>query len=332
MQQPQRLVALRDIGHDDAEGHDVGELLERHVLLLHLAPDRIRRLLAAQHLRVEAAVLQALGQLGLDLGHDLVAFFLQVPKARLHGRAAVRIELGESKLFEFALHPLHADARGERRVEIHGLARDARAACRLLDVMERTHVVQAVGELHQQHADVGRHGEYQLAQVLGLLGALGLDFQPAELGDAIDQARDVFAEHARDLVTRGVGVLDRVVQQAGDDRRGVELHLGQDAGHFDGMREIRIARRTQLAAVLLQAIDIGTVERVLVRFRIVGLYTFNEFELTDHGNRPLYGDDCAFSTQNARIAELNPARARYSVTSSSSAIGRALGWAASAPP
>ena len=101
------------------------------------------------------------------------------------------------------------------------------------------------------------------------------------------------AEQAGDLVARGVGVLERVVQQAGDDRGGVEPHLGQDAGDLDGMGEIGVARGAQLGAVLLQAIDVGAVQHVLVRIRIVGLHAFDEFELTNHGNHPLYGDDCA---------------------------------------
>ncbi len=180
--------------------------------------------------------------------------------------------------------------------------RDAPAPRRILDVVQRAHVVQAVGELHQQHADVGRHRQHELAQVLGFLGALRLDFEAAELGDAVDQAGDVLAEQAGDLVARGVGVLDRVVQQAGDDRGGVELHLGQDAGDLDGMGEIGVARGAQLGAVLLQAIDVGAVQHVLVRIRIVGLHALNEFELTNHGNRPLYGDDCAHSMLFARIA------------------------------
>ena len=128
------------------------------------------------------------------------------------------------------------------------------------------------------------------------------NFEAAELGDAVDQAGDVLAEQAGDLVARGVGVLDRVVQQAGDDRGGVEPHLGQDAGDLDGMGEIGVARGAHLGAVLLQAIDVGAVQHVLVRIGIVGLHALDQFELTNHGNRPLYGDDCAHSMLFARIA------------------------------
>src|SRR3954454_22360470 len=44
---PQRVIALPGIVDEHTESHDVGELLERDVLALHLAPDRIGRFLAA---------------------------------------------------------------------------------------------------------------------------------------------------------------------------------------------------------------------------------------------------------------------------------------------
>src|SRR5262245_62901101 len=42
----ERPVTVLDLLHHDAEGVDVGELLERYLLALHLAPDGIRLLLA----------------------------------------------------------------------------------------------------------------------------------------------------------------------------------------------------------------------------------------------------------------------------------------------
>ena len=66
-------------------------------------------------------------------------------------------------------------------------------------------------------------------------------------------------------------VLDRVVQQRGDDGRGVELQLGQDAGDFERMGEIGIARGALLLAMRLHGVDIGAVEQRLVRLGIVAL-------------------------------------------------------------
>ena len=82
---------------------------------------------------------------------------------------------------------------------------------RVLDVVQRAHVVQAVGELHQQDADVRRHRQNELAQVLGFLGALGLHLQAAEL-----VTPSTIGRRSRRTGGRSpracVGVLDRVVQ------------------------------------------------------------------------------------------------------------------------
>jgi len=43
--------------------------------------------------------------------------------------------------------------------------------------------VQAVGELDQQHADVFRHRQHQLAEVFRLLGLVRLQLEARQLGD-----------------------------------------------------------------------------------------------------------------------------------------------------
>jgi len=56
------------------------------------------------------------------------------------------------------IHELvHADPLGERRIDIHRLARDPLALLGLRYVMERAHIVQPVGQLDQQHANVVGH-------------------------------------------------------------------------------------------------------------------------------------------------------------------------------
>ena len=107
--------------------------------------------------------------------------------------------------------------------------------------VERAHVVQPVGELDQQHADVVGHRQQELAQILGGALVLGLRLDLGELGDAVDQPRDVGAEQLLDLLGRGDRVLDRVVEDRGDDRLVVEMQVGQDAGDLDRVAEIGIA-------------------------------------------------------------------------------------------
>ncbi len=254
MQQAERLIALRHVGHDDAEGHDVGELLERHVLGLHLAPDRIGRLLAPRHLCFEPTFLQRLDQLGFDLRHQLVATLAQVTLARQHGGAAIGIELGEGQLLQLTLHLLHADARGEQRVKVHGLARNALAPGRRHDVVQGPHVVQAVGRLHQgtrMSDDIASTSLRRFSTSLVLSDWIS---RRLSFGHAVDQPGDVLAKHAGDLVQRVASVSSSVSsQQAGHDRGRVQAHLGQDARPLHGVgEEAEIARGPELVTVLLR--------------------------------------------------------------------------------
>ena len=163
---------------------------------------------------------------------------------------------------------MHAHAAGERRVDVERLLRGAAARLRR-PMRQRAHIVQAVGELDQQHAHVVGDGEQKLAQVLGLLRLLGDEVELLQLGQALDQRADVGAEQAVDLGAGGVGILDGVVQERRGDGRVVELEIGEDRGDLERVREVRIAGGAHLLAMGAHGIDIGAVEQVLVG---AGLY------------------------------------------------------------
>ena len=104
------------------------------------------------------------------------------------------VELGEGARLQLGFHRFHADALGQRRVDLHRLAGDALAAMRLRDGADGAHIMQPVGQLDDQDADILAHRQHQLAEILRLLGAVRLQFQPGQLGDAIDQPGDFRAE------------------------------------------------------------------------------------------------------------------------------------------
>src|SRR5690606_2441254 len=105
-----------------------------------------------------------------------------------------------------------------------------------------------------------------------------------KLGHPVDQLGDVGPEVLLDLLDRDERVLDRVVEQRGDDRLLIELEVGHQPGDFDRVAEIGIAAGALLRAVLLHRVHIGTVQQRLVGVRIVGLYPFDEFVLTQHSS------------------------------------------------
>ena len=103
-----------------------------------------------------------------------------------------------------------------------------------------------------------------------------------QLGDAVDQPRDVLAEMLLDLFRSGERVLDRVVEDRGDDRLVVELQVGEDARDLDRVAEIRVARCAHLRAVRLHREDVGAVDQPLVRVGIVGPNLLDQFVLSQH--------------------------------------------------
>ena len=79
----------------------------------------------------------------------------------------LRLEVLERQLLELVLDLAHAEAVGDRRVDVARLLRDLDPAL-LRQVVQRPHVVQAVGELDQDDADVVDHRQQHLAEVLRL--------------------------------------------------------------------------------------------------------------------------------------------------------------------
>jgi hypothetical protein len=176
---------------------------------------------------------------------------------RLDLLVLARVERGEREVLELPLDRVDAQPVGDRSVDLERLAR-------LVDLLglrqraERAHVVEAVGQLDQDHPDVRGHRHDHLAVVLGLgLVARG-ERDLGQLGDAVDEARDLLAEAVTHLAERGRRVLDGVMQQCRAERLGVQAHPGADPGHADRVHDEVLARLAPLVGVMLA----GEQERV----------------------------------------------------------------------
>jgi hypothetical protein len=235
---------------DDAEPEQIVDRLEV-ATALHLREDRVEVLGPAADLRLDPRRLEALFQLHAHLRQERLALLV----LRLHALGEIGVHVGlehlEAQVLELALDRRHAEPVRERRVDVARLERDA---VHLLgrQVLDRAHVVQAVGELDEDDAQIARHRQQHLAEVLGLRRFLAIEVEAGQLRHALDEGRDLAAEALLDVLERDGCVLDDVVEQRrGHDRRvraRVE-QLDEQQRDGDGVRHVRLARAALLLAV-----------------------------------------------------------------------------------
>ena len=283
----ERGVAVPHRAGDDAQRDQVVDLVEVDLLPLQLLVDAEQTLdapvdLDDRHLRLVELGGDRLPQL-LDHPFGGAAPRLDLLAQRLVG---LRLEVPERQLLELVLDLAHAEPVRDRRVDVARLLRDLDPPL-LGQMVQRPHVVQPIGQLDQDDADVVDHRQQHLAEVLRLPLLARRELDRAELGDAFDDVGDVGAEQLADPLDRRLGVLDDVVQQPGGDGDDVELHVGEQVGHLERMDQVGLARMADLSLVLEGRKDVRPPQQLGVGVRIGGPDLFDEVLEPDHGWRCL---------------------------------------------
>ena len=194
---------------------------------------------------------------------------------------ALRVQRGEREVFELLLQLLHAEAVRERGVDVERLGGDAGLLVGRPGG-DRAHVVQPVGELDDEHAQVLGHRHEHLAHRGGLLGLLGVELQAVELGDAVHDLGDVVAEGPPHVVDRQLGVLHRVVQERGGDGHLVETEVGHDAGDGERVVDVLLARFAPLLGVRLVGDLVGAGDHRGGGFRVAAAERLHHRGEVDH--------------------------------------------------
>ena len=220
---PERPVTVVAGVGDDAQAEQVVDRLEV-APRAHLVVDRVEVLGPPRDLGLDSGGAEAVPEPQAHAGQELLA--LLAPHLHAPGQVLVGagIERFETQVLELALDARDPQAVGERRVDLAGLGGDA---LHLLGAQELdgAHVVDAIGELDEDHPEVARHRQQHLAEVLGLRGLAAVEVQAGELGDSLDQSRHLAAEVLLDLLQGDGRVLDHVVEQGRAGDRGVEAAL-----------------------------------------------------------------------------------------------------------
>src|SRR4051794_12881348 len=274
-----RAVAVLDRVHEHTHRREVVDLVELAALLRHLRVDRVEVLRPARDLRLDADRLELLRQVGAGARHVPLALRALLVHEALDLLELARVERLERHVLELPLDRVDAEPVRQRGEDLERLLR-LLLLLLLRHRLDRAHVVQAIRELDEDHADVRGHRDHHLAVVLGLAIVAALERDAGELRDAVDQVRDLLAELVAHLDERRARVLDGVVQERGAQRRGVEPHPGADLRDADRVHDEVLARLAALVGVPLT----GEQERALdqlaidVRLRVASV-------LLDHGEQ-----------------------------------------------
>ena len=170
----------------------------------------------------------------------------------------LRLERLEGEVFELPLHLPDAEALCEWGVDLKRLPGDtALLLCR--QRCQGAHVVQAITEFDEHHANVLRHGEEHLANVLGVLLLRAHCRELAQLGDAINKDADLIAESLCDLGGGHRRVLGNVVEQRRHEGCRIKAEVGKNQRRLSGVCHIRLTRCAHLCAVRLDGEEEGVV-------------------------------------------------------------------------
>ena len=139
-------------------------------------------------------------------------------------RVARGVQVFEAEVFQFLINVVQPQTVGDRRVDVQCLAGDALALV-ARHRAQRAHVVQAVGQLDQDDANIARHRQQHLAEIFRLRIFAGLEFDLVQLAEAVHQFGHRLAELFGYLFIGDMGVFHHIVQQGRHDRLGIEMQL-----------------------------------------------------------------------------------------------------------
>ena len=242
-------IAVLDGVRDNAEGQQVVDLVGGNVLALEFLPDAVEALDAAFEARGDRVGLH-LGLHGrLDFGQEFLADLAPALHRLLDFHVGFRFQVPEGEVFQFAADLPHPQAVGNGRVDVERFPGDA------LDLVSRQilkgpHVVKAVRQFHQDHADVIDDGQNHLAEVLGLLFLRTGKVNPANLGHALHDAGDLRPEVLLQLVDRNRRVFHDVVEHPRRQTNNIQPHVRQEVDHFQEVGKVRLSRKTLLRLML----------------------------------------------------------------------------------
>ena len=153
--------------------------------------------------------------------------------------------------------------------------------------------MQTVCQLHQQHSDIFRHGQEQLAKILGLFRLVRLQLQLAELRYTINETADLISKR-RSISSNVATVSSTVSCSKPVTIDAVSSFFSEKIPATSTGCEKYGSPEARLRAVRLHGENISAVESFLIRARIVTTNHFHKLILTHHAAGLLKHDAVAY--------------------------------------
>ena len=248
-------VAVAHFAHQHAHRAHVVDLAEIQMLFLHLPPDAVDVLGAAVHLGALDAVAvqmaaQAVDHL-VDVAFPVEALFIQQLGDLL---VSAGLQVAERQVLQLPFQLAHAQAVGQRRIDVEDLAGHFLLALRV-GFLHRADDHGPLGQLDQGHAHVVDHRQQHLADVVELAvllpehrlaGGIEAGADGGHAQHALDQARHRLAEILVDLGQGQLPFTHRPVQHRRGQRFRVGPQIGEHIGHLqaDGQAALTVGPQT----------------------------------------------------------------------------------------
>ena len=244
-------IAVPERLHDNADREKIVDLVDRLILIHHLSIDRKEVLDSPLDLRLHAAVMQVFRDILYDVtdpglsGLPLKMYLLD------EIIVDIRLQILKGKIIHLDLDLADAETVRERGVDVQRLSRLFLPLLRTL-ILERPEIMEAVRELYDDHADILRHGDEHLPQVLGLLlHLIDIQIDLGQLRDAVHEEGDIRIELPLQLLKRHAGILHHIVEESRGDRLPVHLQIRKNDGNTNRVDDIGLTRLSLLILVLL---------------------------------------------------------------------------------
>ena len=170
----------------------------------------------------------------------------------------------EAQVFQFRLDGEKPQTVCQRSIEVKRFTGYLELLCGQHRT-QRTHVMETVGYLDQDHPDIVTHRQQQLTEIFRLCRGLLTEDTTGNLRQAIHDLGDLLAEHILNILNRVFGIFHHIVQQGRTDGSGTQSHLAaNDTCYGYRVHDVRLSRTTLHAGMCL----IGKIERLGYAFHL----------------------------------------------------------------